>query len=246
LIVSGISAAVRAAVRTLKVGLRTSKAFAREPWAPAGLLAEKGEDELGMPRYANIPPEAFPILRSRQEGIHYALWLDDPAANSEPLVVEVRPRSGLPETVRIVCRSAAEFLQVIETSGTGRRRSREWTEKVAERAALERAKRVRYPTIDGLGVLCPPEAAGERPTLSEVGGWTGPEWSRLFRGSVERWLKEGAPGLALAVARDLLITGRALQIDGFERSLAQVYHRLGRTLLARVTLSTYDWHRRMA
>lgn len=243
---SGISAAVRSAVRALKVGLRTSKAFARDPWIFAGLLSEKGEDELGMPRFAHIPAEAFPILRSRQDGIHYALWLDDPAANVEPLLVEVRPKSGLPETLRIVARNAQEFIQVIETSGTRRQKSRDWTEKVEERAALERARRVRYPTIDGLGVLCPPEAAGERPTLSELGGWTGPEWSRLFRGSVERWLKEGAPGLALAVARDLLITGRGLQIDGFERSLAQVYHRMGRSLLARVTLSTYDWHRRMA
>ncbi len=243
---SGISAAVRAAVRALKVGLRTSKAFSKEPWAPAGLLSDGGEDESGMPRYANVPPEAFPILRSRQEGAHYALWLDDPAANVDPPVVEVRPKSGLPETLRIVARNAQEFLQVIETSGTRRQKSRSWTEKVGERAALERARRVRYPTIDGLGVVCPPEAAAERPTLSELGGWTGPEWSRLFRGSVERWLKEGAPGLALAVARDLLITGRALQIDGFERSLAQVYHRLGRAPLARVTLSTYDWHRRMA
>lgn len=243
---SGISAAVRAAVRALKVGLRTSKAFAREPWVLSGLLAEKGEDDLGMPRFAHVPAEAFPVLRSGQDGIHYALWLDDPAANVEPLVVEVRPKSGLPETIRIVARTAQEFLQVIETSGIGRRKARTWTEKVEERAALERARRVRYPTIDGLGVVCPPEAAGERPTLSELGGWTGPEWSRLFRGSVERWLKEGAPGLALAVARDLLITGRGLQIDGFERSLAQVYHRMGRSLLARVTLSTYDWHRRMA
>jgi hypothetical protein len=243
---SGISTGIRAALRTLKVGLRTSKAFAKEPWALAGLLSEKGEDELGMPRYANIPPEAFPILRSRQEGIHYALWLDDPSANTEPSVVEVRPKSGLPETLRIVARNPQEFLQVIETSGIRREKSRVWTEKVEERAALERARRVRYPTIDGLGVVCPPEAAAERPTLSELGGWTGPEWSRLFRGSVERWLKEKAPGLALAVARDLLITGRGLLIDGFERSLAQVYHRLGRSLLARVTLSTYDWHRRMA
>lgn len=234
------------AIETLRAGLLTGRRFQKEPWPLTGLLLENPLDSVTTPRFINIPPEAFPILRSGADGVHYALWIDDPGADAVPPVVRVAPKAGLPERISLVAHTPAEFLELIEITGTAREKKRDVAAQYEEQAALERAAVIRYPTMDSLGVVCPEEPGGERPKLAELKRWAGPEGSGQFHEAVGRLLAQGSPGLALAAARDLIVDAYPVDVTGFEDACGRVYRRLGRDLLADVVAATLDWHRRMA
>ena len=225
------------AIRTLRRGLEASKRFQKEPWPLTGLLMDNPLDSVTTPRFLSVPPEAFPILRSGADGVHYALWIDDPQAEALPPIVRVAPKAGLPERISLVAHTPAEFLELIEITGTARSRKRDVAARYEEDAALERAGVIRYATMDSLGVVSSEEPEGKRPRPTEPRGWTG---------AVEQLLAQGSPGLALAAARDLLVGADPFAVEDFEGLCGRVYSRLGRELLADVVRATMDWHRRMA
>lgn len=234
------SGTILEAIETLRAGLGESRRFRREPWPLTGLLLENPLDSVTAPRYINIPPEAFPILRSGADGVHYAFWIDDPGAEAVPPVVRVAPKAGLPERITLVAHTPAEFLELIEITGTAREKKRDVAAQYEEQAALERAAVIRYPTMDSLGVVCPEEPGGVRLRPSDLRDPEG------FPEAVERLLAQGSPGLALAAARDLIVEAHPVDVPRFEESCGRVYRRLGRGLLADVVSATLDWHRRMA
>ena len=131
----------------------------------------------------------------------------------------------------------AEFLELIEITGTARSRKKDVAAQYEEQAALERSGVIRYATMDSLGVVSPDEPEGARPRPAGALEWTG---------AVEQLLAQGSPGLALAAARDLLVGADPFAVKDFEGLCGRVYSRLGRDLLADVVRATMDWHRRMA
>jgi len=238
--VTPFSKTILRSIRTLKRGLEASRRFQREPWPLTGLLLDNPLDSVTTPRFMGVPPEAFPILRSGADGVHYALWIDDPRAEALPPVVRVAPKAGLPERLRLVAHTPEEFLELVEISGTSLAKKRDVSAQYEEEAALERAARVRYATLDSLGVVCPDEPAAPRPRPADLKG------PGSFREAASRLLAQGSPGLALAAARDLIVDANPVEMNGFESVCGTVYRTLGRTLLADVVASTLDWHRRMA
>lgn len=233
-------------IEALRAGLEASPRFRKEPWPLTGLLLDNPLDSVTTPRFVNVPAEAFPILRSGADGVQYALWIDDPRAEAVPPVVRVAPKAGLPERITLVAHTPAEFLELIEITGTARERKKTVAARYEEEAALERSAVIRYATMDSLGVVCPDEPEGPRPRSSELKRWAGREGSPLFHDAVERLLAQGSPGLALAAARDVIVDGHPVDVIDFESACGRVYRRLGRALLADVVASTLDWHRRMA
>ena len=234
------------AVDMLRTGLRESRRFRKEPWPLTGLLLDNLLESVTTPRFLTVPPEAFPILRSGTDGVHYALWIDDPNAEAVPPVVRVVPKAGLPERITLVAHTPAEFLELIEITGTARDRKREIARRYEEGAALERSAVIRYATMDSLGVVCPDEPPAARPGTAQLKAWVGRDGSSLFHDAMERLLAQGSPGLALAATRDVIVDAYPVDVTGFDAACGRVYRRLGRDLLADVVASTLDWHRRMA
>jgi len=237
------SRAVLDSIATLRAGLAASARFRRDPWTATGLLSDRPYEPGIPPRHLHIPPEAFPILQSGREGVHYALWLDDPRNGGVPPVVLVRPRSGLPETIQLVAESPVAFLELVEAAGIAREARRDLVADREERAALERAAATRHGTLDSLGVVAPEEPAAPRPPHEELRGWLGRD-SAPFRATVDGLLARGCPALALALVRDVIVGSNPLEVEGFEDAATRTYRALGRDLLARILGLTLDWHRR--
>jgi hypothetical protein len=236
------SRAVLDSLATLRAGLAASARFKREPWIPVGLLSDRPH-ELGVPpRHLHLPPEAFPILQSGREGIHYALWLDDPRMGGVPQVVLVSPRKGLPETIRLVAETPVAFLEVVEAAGLWRDSRKDLAADREERAALERAAVIRHGTLDSLGVAAPEEPPAPRPPHAEVRAWLGRS-SAKFHEAVDGLLSRGCPGLALALVRDVIVDSNPLEVEGFDQAASRAYRALGRDLLARILELTLEWHR---
>jgi hypothetical protein len=127
-------------------------------------------------RYMNVPPEAFPFLDSGRDGCHYALWIDDPRLDLTPPVVWVSPADGHPGTIRLEAANSAEFVERVTRAGL-------WPEYEGDAdtarlsARRHRRRQVTHVTLDGMGVVCGPEALLERPlpveALPSLGaGWT--------------------------------------------------------------------------
>lgn len=191
-------------------------------------------DPFTLERYGNVPPEAFPFLDSRADGCHYALWIDDPSIDAPPPVVWVSPMDGPPETVRLVAADVERFEALVRS---GLWRDGDDAERFAREAAEARAGRVTHATKDGMGVvLTRDEPALSRPADEVL---VGPEGSLRFARAVRDWLDAGAPGIALAVARDLLAARGALAVPGFADRLGDIYDALGRPRLAAVARAAY-------
>src|SRR5262249_33814695 len=150
---------------------------------------------------------------------HYALFVDDFAMQVEPAVVWVSPADPHPETIDLVAGDVREFIELVRSLGIWPEPLDARAQAAKQRAVAQRQQQMTYPTLDGLGVLCRPEPSFMRPSIE----WLQEEPGR-FRDLVDRLLQHQAPGLALAMARDLIAV--AAQAEGFRETCAKIYEAL--------------------
>lgn len=204
----------------------------RDNWSFSNPLPSSDSIE---PRYGNVPTEAFPFMNAGVDGCHYALWIDDEASETPPSVVWICPMDGTPETVQPVATTVQEFQSLILGHGL-------WLHDAAVHAGNEllagRQQVARHRTRDRFGVVCPDEPAVDYPSEQQLR-----EWSDLdndsFQRAVSGWLDAGNPGLALAVARDLIADFYAVGISGFGAALADIYAALNRPVLGAIARLSY-------
>lgn len=83
-------------------------------WSQAcvtGLLAEP--PSWGR-RYSNVPPEAIPIIALGVDGVHYAVWVDNPRAiTQDPPVALVSPSDSYPDKIQWVAPSIRAFAELV-------------------------------------------------------------------------------------------------------------------------------------
>lgn len=199
-----------------------------EHWSPAGLLLGHEVER----RDCNVPPEAFRVLHSHADGVHYALWIDDAAADLEPPVVTVSPMDA--QTIRLVAASVDELLAVVETAGAWLVDDEEAAAAAKVRAQLARRSAISIATDDRMGVVCSPEPTSAMPDRERLLEWLD-EPSRA-RVALAQLCRAGSPGHALSVARDLIARGAGDRRELAE-AFAEVYRALGRALHADVMLA---------
>jgi hypothetical protein len=213
-------------------------------------------------RFPQTPPEMFPFAQLQGHDTYYGLVIDDPerAAGEERFVVELDPEG--PQGCRLKARNIPEFLAVrlheaLEEARAGRgglsvKELEKFGESLREcldlpwpvdptqvrrEAEAARAAQVTYATEDRLGVVVPDENAPfELLTIQMRRALIDTRDRQGIYRTAKRALSVGAPGAALALARDLLwnLGHRPEWYREAVDLMEQIYPSLGRPLLARV------------
>lgn len=223
---------IQSAIGWLKENLPEGK------WSTEGLLADASSRPTS--RYSNVPPEAFPILNLGVDGVHYALWIDDPNASAEPPVVMVSPMDPLPETITIVTSTVDEFALLIKRAGEWLHEDQRAAELSAAKARKIRESMIRYQTLDTMGVVCAEEPLQPAPHLDSL---VKQESDQILKTTVEGLLKAGIPGKTLVLLRDFLQRAPSKQ-SMIGDALAVTYRALKRELLAEIAEVAYKGARR--
>lgn len=208
------------------------------------------------------PPEFFPFAcRTGDEVVHYGFVVDDPdkAVESDLFVGLLAPDQ--PELCGVIASSLTEFFSLLVSGseeseeldaalgalerGLDVKRSSVDSQSVVEKTRSARSALLSYQTADSLGLVVPEEPAPLELMHHEfrqilIGGRDRDK----IRQAGRRALQVGAPGAALALARDLtwLLGERTHWCQIALELYEEVYPTLGRPLLARVARREWVRH----